>query len=177
MGNSHNKRLSWLNPPTCLSVGKTITSSWPPQKQSQSQRPWGTTSMNSLLYHQGRQIKFDFFGTNRWYYTDTRETVAEHYFETQNPRTRSSSTAQQSPSTEQPLPPRVPTPKSEGSKEESELEYTEPLHIPKQPTPPSFPLFDPFNMSTKPTTTITSDGSIRMRTPPDFDRDKFKYKE
>ena len=32
-------------------------------------------------------------------------------------------------------------------------------------------------MSAKPTTAITSDGSIRMRTPPNFDGDKAKYKE
>jgi len=139
-------------------------SSQPPQKQSQSQRPRGTTSRNSHLYHQGRQIKFDSFETNKWYYTDTRETVAECYFETQNPRTRSSSTAQQSPSMEQPLPPRVPMPESEDSEDESELKYTEPPHIPKNPTPPPFPLFDPFNMSVEPTAAITSDGSIRMRT-------------
>jgi len=75
------------------------------------------------------------------------------------------------------LPPRVPTPEFEDSEKESELEYTKPLHIPKNSTPPSFPLFDPFDMSAKPTTAITSDGSIRMRTPPDFDGDKSRYKE
>jgi len=32
-------------------------------------------------------------------------------------------------------------------------------------------------MSVEPTVAITSDGSIRMRTPPDFDRDKAKYEE
>ena len=32
-------------------------------------------------------------------------------------------------------------------------------------------------MSAEPTTAITSDGLIRMRTPPDFDKDKSKYKE
>jgi len=177
VGNSYNKRLSWTNLPTCLSVGETITSPQPPQKQSQSQTPWGTSFKNGLPYHQGRQIKFDSFRTNRWYYTDIRKTVAEHYFETQNPRIQSSSTAQQTLRTEWPLPPRVLTPESEDSEAESELEYTKPPHTPKEPTPPPFPLFDPFNMSTKPTTTITSDGSIRMRTPPDFNGNKSKYEE
>ena len=75
------------------------------------------------------------------------------------------------------MPPRVPTPQSEDSEDESELEYTEPPHIPKNPTPPPLPLFNPFDMSVEPTAAITSDGSIRIRTPPNFDGDKAKYEE